>query len=66
MSKLGSKFIEWLIDLFWEALARQEREGKGGFATDLFPAGMSKGRGPIGALAFGIDDCLLLLVRFNF
>lgn len=40
--------------------------GQGGFATDLFPAGMSKGRGPIGALAFGIEDCLLLLVRFNF
>jgi hypothetical protein len=40
--------------------------GQGGSATDLFPVGMSKGRGPIGALAFGIDDCLLLLVRFDF
>lgn len=34
--------------------------------TDLFPAGISNGRGPIGAFALGIDDCRLLLVKLDF
>jgi hypothetical protein len=63
--RLGCEAIEWLIDLYWEASAKAGTSGKGAFATDLFPAGMSKGRGPIGAFAFGIEDCLLLLVKLD-
>jgi hypothetical protein len=57
--------VDWLIDLYWDALAQAGTSGTGAFATNLFPAGMSSGRGPIGGFAFGLDNCLFFLVKLG-